>query len=57
MPVKNSIATHTDKTSLRGRLRRSNVVAVRKESMSEEMLSRVYGTGKLLFVKITARRV
>jgi hypothetical protein len=25
---------------------------VRKESMSEEMLSRVYGTGKLLFVKI-----
>jgi len=55
MPVKNSIATHIANTSLRGRLRRSNVVAVRKENMGEEMLSRVYGTGKLLFVKITAR--
>jgi hypothetical protein len=55
MPVKNSIATHNAKTTLRGRLRRSNVVAVRKETMSGEMLSRVYVTGKLLFVKITAR--
>jgi hypothetical protein len=55
MPVNKSIATHTPKISLRGRLSRSKVVAVRKESMGEEMLSRVYGTGKLRFVKITAR--
>jgi hypothetical protein len=46
MPVNRSIATHTPNTSLRGRLSRSKVVAVRKESMGEEMLSRVYGTGK-----------
>jgi hypothetical protein len=55
MPVKNSIATHTPKISLRGRLSRSKVVEVRKENMGEEMLSRVYGTGKPRFVKITTR--